>query len=152
MITWNCAPEFDASVDSDISFVEDGAFVSLPNPITRTGARWQLRLKTEAQQGLLLYNSGQGSRADYVGLELAGGRLRLLLDKGDGRAELSSEVRVDDGKWHTIVAHFNPTAMEVTVDDQTVSSRLDRGGNQYLDLHEVVSSFSTAKDHTPIKI
>ncbi|XP_052121677.1 chondroitin sulfate proteoglycan 4 isoform X2 [Frankliniella occidentalis] len=138
VITWNCAPEFDASVDSDLSFVEDGAYVSLPNPITRTGARWQLQLKTEANQGLLLYNSGQGARADYVGLELSGGRLRLLLDKGDGKAELSSEVRVDDGQWHTVVAHFNPTAMEVTVDGQTVSARLDRGGNQYLDLHEVV--------------
>ncbi|KAK3912268.1 Chondroitin sulfate proteoglycan 4 [Frankliniella fusca] len=140
VITWNCAPEFDASVDSDLSFVEDGAYVSLPNPITRTGARWQLQLRTEAQQGLLLYNSGQGARADYVGLELSAGRLRLLLDKGDGRAELASEVRVDDGQWHTVVAHFNPTAMEVTVDGQTVSARLDRnpGGNQYLDLHEVV--------------
>lgn len=65
--------------------------------------------------------------------------MRLLLDKGDGKAEVTSEARVDDGQWHTVVAHFNPTAMEVTVDGRSVSARLDRGGNQYLDLHEVVS-------------
>jgi chondroitin sulfate proteoglycan 4 len=38
-ITWSCAPEFDATADRDISFVEDGAFMAFPNGITRTGAR-----------------------------------------------------------------------------------------------------------------
>lgn len=38
-ITWNCAAEFDASVEQDISFVEEGAYIALPNIINRTGIR-----------------------------------------------------------------------------------------------------------------
>jgi chondroitin sulfate proteoglycan 4 len=38
-VTWSCAEEFDAGPERDISFVEDGAFMALPNAISRTGAR-----------------------------------------------------------------------------------------------------------------
>lgn len=38
-ITWNCAAEFDASIEQDISFVEEGAYIALPNIINRTGIR-----------------------------------------------------------------------------------------------------------------
>ncbi|KAG8227095.1 hypothetical protein J437_LFUL007432, partial [Ladona fulva] len=37
-VTWSCAEEFDAGRDRDISFVEEGAFMALPNTITRTGS------------------------------------------------------------------------------------------------------------------
>lgn len=39
-VTWNCAAEFDASDDKEISFVEDGAYMALPNIIPRTGAKY----------------------------------------------------------------------------------------------------------------
>jgi len=100
--------------------------------------RWQFSLKTEAAQGLLLYNSGSGNQADLVALELDGGRVRLLLDKGDGQVELLSDVRIDDGRWHTVVAHFNPSMMEVSVDGRVSTRRLERGGSQYLDLQDIV--------------
>lgn len=38
-ITWNCAAEFDANIEQDISFVEEGAYIALPNIINRTGIR-----------------------------------------------------------------------------------------------------------------
>jgi hypothetical protein len=57
-ITWSCAAEFDALPAQPISFVEDGAFVALHKAVTRTGARWQLELKTYALFGVLLYNTG----------------------------------------------------------------------------------------------
>jgi len=38
-VTWACSPEFEAGVDKDMSFVEDGAYMSLTNTISRTGAR-----------------------------------------------------------------------------------------------------------------
>lgn len=38
-VTWTCSPEFEAGFDRDISFVENGAFMTFPNPIARTGAR-----------------------------------------------------------------------------------------------------------------
>lgn len=41
-VTWSCASEFDAVYSSEISFMEDGAFLSLPNPISRTGVRYSI--------------------------------------------------------------------------------------------------------------
>lgn len=41
-VTWSCASEFDAGYTSDISFMEEGAFVSLPNPVSRTGVRYEM--------------------------------------------------------------------------------------------------------------
>lgn len=38
-VTWTCSPEFEAGADKEMSFVEDGAFFTLVNPISRSGAR-----------------------------------------------------------------------------------------------------------------
>jgi len=38
-VTWSCAEEFDAGPERDVSFVEEGAFIALPNNISRTGSR-----------------------------------------------------------------------------------------------------------------
>ena len=37
-LTWDCSAEFDATVGQAVSFVEDDAFISFPNWISRTGA------------------------------------------------------------------------------------------------------------------
>ncbi|CAB3369577.1 Hypothetical predicted protein [Cloeon dipterum] len=137
-VTWSCAEEFNAGHERDISFVEEGAFVALPNSITRTGARWQFDLKTGSKRGIILYNTGLTSRSDYMGVELEGGKLRLLLDKGDGPAELRSDSSVSDGRWHRVVIHFNPTYLEISVDGKTASMRLSLSGKQYLDLGDSV--------------
>lgn len=38
-VTWNCAPEFDASLDDEISFVDEGAYLILPKINSRAGGR-----------------------------------------------------------------------------------------------------------------
>lgn len=38
-IAWSCSAEFDATRDTELSFVEDGAFTSIPRPIPRSGSR-----------------------------------------------------------------------------------------------------------------
>lgn len=40
-VTWSCSLEFEAGFDTEISFVENGAFMTLPNPIARTGTRYK---------------------------------------------------------------------------------------------------------------
>lgn len=37
-LTWDCSAEFDATVGQAVSFVEEEAFISFPNWISRTGA------------------------------------------------------------------------------------------------------------------
>ncbi|KAI5708933.1 hypothetical protein M8J76_006624 [Diaphorina citri] len=93
-VLWACSAEFDASHDSEISFVDDGAFLSLPQVVQRAGVRLALDLKSDAPSGVLLYSSGpmSGGRADFLGLEIVNRRLRLLLDTGNGPFTLSSDV------------------------------------------------------------
>lgn len=38
-VTWNCAPEFDADLNSDISFVDEGAYLILPKINSRAGGK-----------------------------------------------------------------------------------------------------------------
>lgn len=38
-VTWNCAAEFDADVNTDISFVQDSAYMMLQKASSRAGAR-----------------------------------------------------------------------------------------------------------------
>lgn len=65
--------------------------------------RWRLEVKTYSRHGVLLYNSGLNSRSDFVAVELIDGRVRLLIDKGNGPAELQTEASVADGRWHSLV-------------------------------------------------
>ena len=44
-LTWDCSPEFDASVDEAISFVDKNAFISFPNWISRTGAMVSFKVR-----------------------------------------------------------------------------------------------------------
>ncbi|KAJ8876688.1 hypothetical protein PR048_021135 [Dryococelus australis] len=85
---------------------------------------------------MLLYNTGPGSRSDFVGLELMNGKLRLMLEKGDGVMELLGNQVVSDGNWHTVSVQFNPTLIEVSVDGSSNSLKLPQGGNRYLDLSD----------------
>ncbi|XP_076636368.1 chondroitin sulfate proteoglycan 4-like protein [Colletes latitarsis] len=137
-VTWGCSPEFDATRSTEVSFVEDGAFTAIPRPIPRSGSRWEFELKTGAETGLLLYNTGQSSYADYLGIELFEGKIRLLMNKGNGPTELIHDTPVADGKWHRVVVDFNPSGIGIAVDQQEKTITLPSGGNRYLDLADTL--------------
>ncbi|XP_011875001.1 PREDICTED: chondroitin sulfate proteoglycan 4-like [Vollenhovia emeryi] len=137
-VTWGCSPEFDATRSTEVSFVEDGAFVAIPRPIPRSGSRWEFELKTGADSGLLLYNTGQSSYADYLGIELFEGKIRLLMNKGNGPTELTHGTPVADGKWHSVIVDFNPSGLGIAVDRQEKTMALPSGGNRFLDLADTL--------------
>ncbi|KOC68137.1 Chondroitin sulfate proteoglycan 4, partial [Habropoda laboriosa] len=137
-VTWGCSPEFDATRSTEVSFVEDGAFTAIPRPIPRSGSKWKFELKTGAETGLLLYNTGQSSYADYLGIELFEGKIRLLINKGNGATELIHGTPVADGKWHRVLVDFNPSGIGITVDHQEKTMTLPSGGNRYLDLADTL--------------
>ncbi|XP_050584236.1 chondroitin sulfate proteoglycan 4 isoform X1 [Bombus affinis] len=137
-VTWSCSPEFDATRSTEVSFVEDGAFAAIPRPIPRSGSKWEFELKTGAESGLLLYNTGQSSYADYLGIELFEGKIRLLMNKGNGPTELIHGTPVADGKWHRVAVDFNPSGIGITVDRQEKTITLPSGGNRYLDLADTL--------------
>ncbi|XP_063991894.1 chondroitin sulfate proteoglycan 4 [Diachasmimorpha longicaudata] len=137
-VTWGCSSEFDATRKSEISFLQEGAFVSIPRAIPRAGSRWDLELRTTSESGLLFYNAGQASHADYLGIELSDSKIRVLMNKGNGATELIHSSIVADGKWHRVSIDFNPNVIGIIVDDKVERLNLPSGGNRYLDLAETL--------------
>ncbi|RZF41494.1 hypothetical protein LSTR_LSTR000208 [Laodelphax striatellus] len=138
-VTWNCAAEFDADEQREISFVEDGAYMALPNVISRSGSKWQFELKTISDQGIVLYTSGTSAgKADFVGVELVNGKPRVVLDKGNGAVEQIGDVFVANGEWHSLVIHFTPSVIEMSVDGKQFSMKLAQGGSKHYDLGDTV--------------
>lgn len=82
----------------------------------------------------MMYNTGLTSRSDYVGIEVVDSHLRLIVDRGNGLAELISDDSISDGLWHSIIIYFTPVLLEITVDGKITSAQLTPSGNRYLDL------------------
>ncbi|XP_048004606.1 chondroitin sulfate proteoglycan 4 [Leguminivora glycinivorella] len=133
-VTWNCAPEFDADINSDISFIDEGAYLILPKINSRAGGRWQIEFKTITPNAIILYNpgGGRGSVSDFLGVEILDGVVRVKMARG----QIVHTVRVSDGQWHKIHLLFNPSLIELSVDNIAMSTRIESGGTRYLDLSD----------------
>ncbi|XP_058794987.1 chondroitin sulfate proteoglycan 4 [Phymastichus coffea] len=136
-VSWGCSAEFDATSRVDISFVEDGAFTAIPKSIPRAGSRWELELKTVSTDGLLLFMAGLSSHADFLGVELKNGKVRLLMNKGNGPAELIHPRNIADGTWHEVTVDFTTTLIGISVDGEARNLSLALG-NKYLDLADTL--------------
>ncbi|CAK1588060.1 unnamed protein product [Parnassius mnemosyne] len=131
-VTWNCAPEFDADINSDISFVDEGAYLILPRINSRAGGRWQIEFKTITPNAVILYNPGGGRGSDFLAVEILEGVVRVKMAKG----QIAHTVRVNDGQWHKMHLLFNPSLIELSVDNIAMSTRIESGGMRYLDLSD----------------
>lgn len=101
-------------------------------------------MKTIFSHGVVLYSSGLSpGRSDFVGVEVVGGRLRVTLDKGNGAVELTSDLGVSDGAWHSVTIRLSPALIEIMVDGKSNSLRLAQSGSRYFDLSETVSILQT---------
>ncbi|KAJ2954210.1 hypothetical protein O0L34_g2449 [Tuta absoluta] len=129
-VTWNCAPEFDADLTSDISFIDENAYLILPKINSRAGGRWQIEFKTITPNAMILYNPGGGRGSDYLAVEILDGVVRVKMARG----QIDHTVRVNDGQWHKMHLLFNPSLIELSVDDIAMSTRIENGGTRYLDL------------------
>jgi chondroitin sulfate proteoglycan 4 len=96
-----------------------------------------VELKTSAIHGLLLFNAGQSSYADFLGIELVEGKVRLLMNKGNGPTELLHSRPISDGLWHKLQLDFSPSFMGIIIDGQPRNISLPTG-NRYLDLADTL--------------
>ncbi|XP_049885189.1 chondroitin sulfate proteoglycan 4 [Pectinophora gossypiella] len=131
-VTWNCAPEFDADLSSDISFVDESAYLILPKINSRAGSRWQIEFKTITQNSVILYNPGGGRGSDYLAVEILDGVVRVKMARG----QIVHTVRVNDGQWHKMHLLFNPSLIELSVDNIAMSTRIESGSSRFLDLSD----------------
>ncbi|CAG9558197.1 unnamed protein product [Danaus chrysippus] len=108
-VTWNCALEFDADISSDISFIDEGAYLILPKINSRAGGRWQIEFKTITPNAVILYNPGGGRGSDFLAVEMLEGVVRVKMAK----SQIVHTARVNDGQWHKMHLMFNPSVIEV---------------------------------------
>lgn len=66
---------------------------------------FELSLRTEATQGLLLWSGRATERGDYIALAIVDGRLQLTYDLGSQPVVLRSTVPVNTNRWLRVRAH-----------------------------------------------
>lgn len=66
---------------------------------------FELSLRTEATQGLVLWIGKVGERADYMALAIVDGHLQLSYDLGSQPIVLRSTVKVNTNRWLRVRAH-----------------------------------------------
>ncbi|XP_057412484.1 agrin isoform X1 [Balaenoptera acutorostrata] len=66
---------------------------------------FELSLRTEATQGLVLWSGRATERADYIALAIVDGRLQLAYDLGSQPMVLRSTVPVSTNRWLRVRAH-----------------------------------------------
>ncbi|XP_059997778.1 agrin isoform X4 [Lagenorhynchus albirostris] len=66
---------------------------------------FELSLRTEATQGLVLWSGKATERADYIALAIVDGRLQLAYDLGSQPMVLRSTVPVSTNRWLRVRAH-----------------------------------------------
>ncbi|XP_051915635.1 agrin isoform X8 [Hippocampus zosterae] len=66
--------------------------------------KFELRIRTEATQGLVLWSGKGVERSDYIALAIVDGRVQMMYDLGSKPVVLRSSMRVDTNRWIRIKA------------------------------------------------
>lgn len=125
-VTWNCAAEFDAKTETPISFVDDGAFMSLPYLTHHTQLKLEFEFKTILENATLVYNSGPLAKPSFFALEIWNGNTKCTLKHTEKHLELTNGNYVSDGKWHKLFLRINHTGIDLIVDGVTKSLKKSR--------------------------
>ncbi|KAL1493095.1 hypothetical protein ABEB36_011222 [Hypothenemus hampei] len=122
-ITWNCAAEFEATVEQPISFVEDDAFLILPQKTKFKDFSIKMEVKTILSDSLIFYNPGT-ARQDFLLLEIANYSLSVTVKVNERAVKLSMPQRsVADGKWNQIGFRLSSTTIELSLNDHVEFGR-----------------------------
>ncbi|XP_038145818.1 agrin isoform X3 [Cyprinodon tularosa] len=104
----NTIHEKSAGETEAIAF--DGrTFIEYHNAVTRSEKallvnKFELSIRTEATQGLLLWSGKGVERSDYIALAIVDGHVQMTYDLGSKPVVLHSSVRVDTNRWIRIKA------------------------------------------------
>ncbi|XP_076133453.1 agrin [Alosa pseudoharengus] len=84
-------------------------FIEYHNGVTKSEKallvnKFELSIKTEATQGLILWSGKGVERSDYIALAIVDGRVQMTYDLGSKPVVLRSSVRVNTNRWIRIKA------------------------------------------------
>ncbi|XP_036802655.1 agrin isoform X5 [Oncorhynchus mykiss] len=100
----------EKSAGESESIVFDGrTFIEYHNAVTKSEKallvnKFELSIKTEATQGLVLWSGKGVERSDYIALAIVDGRVQMTYDLGSKPVVLHSTVRVNTNSWICVKA------------------------------------------------
>uniref|UniRef100_A0A8C9T420 Agrin n=1 Tax=Scleropages formosus TaxID=113540 RepID=A0A8C9T420_SCLFO len=101
---------YEKSAGETESIAFDGkTFIEYHNAVTKSEKallvnKFDLSIRTEATQGLILWSGKGTERSDYIALAIVDGRVQMTYDLGSKPVVLQSTVRVNTNRWIRIKA------------------------------------------------
>ncbi|XP_077988441.1 chondroitin sulfate proteoglycan 4-like [Glandiceps talaboti] len=131
-VTWDCSPEFSAAKNDPISFTESESFVQFSRWEVEERGSFACWLKTHSEKGLLLYNAGEDD--DFIAVELVDGALRMLVNKGIGKVNFQSSIKLNDKEWHWVLLRIEESFLEISIDHKPETLPLPDEEGEVLEL------------------
>ncbi|XP_076875244.1 neurexin-2-beta isoform X11 [Brachyhypopomus gauderio] len=116
-----------------VTFRSKGSYLALATLQAYASMHLFFQFKTTSTDGLVLYNSGDGS--DFIVVELVKGYIHYVFDLGNGPSLMkgNSDKPLNDNQWHSVVVSRDTNNMHtLKIDSHTVTQHSN--GARNLDL------------------
>ncbi|XP_058240458.1 neurexin 2b isoform X9 [Hemibagrus wyckioides] len=116
-----------------VTFRSKGSYLALATLQAYASMHLFFQFKTTSSDGLILYNSGDGS--DFIVVELVKGYIHYVFDLGNGPSLMkgNSDKPLNDNQWHNVVVSRDTNNMHtLKIDSHTVTQHSN--GARNLDL------------------
>uniref|UniRef100_A0A8C1LHH8 Neurexin 2 n=1 Tax=Cyprinus carpio TaxID=7962 RepID=A0A8C1LHH8_CYPCA len=123
-------------VADPVSFRNRASYVALSTLQAYASMHLFFQFKTTSPDGLMLFNSGDGS--DFIVIELVKGYIHYVFDLGNGPSLMkgNSDKPLNDNQWHNVmVSRDDSNVHTLKIDSRTVTQHSN--GARNLDLKEL---------------
>ncbi|XP_054858284.1 chondroitin sulfate proteoglycan 4 [Eublepharis macularius] len=126
-----CSEEFSAGPDDSLGFLGPNSYITFPGWSARAEGTIEFVITTSIKQAPLIYQSGLQN--DFFYLEIFDGRLRGVVEKGNGPVVLHNNIYLSNEQEHYVKVHMDVRRFEILV-DYYASKTSNKGIHNYLDL------------------
>lgn len=126
-----CSVEFSAGPDDPLGFLGPNSYIAFPGWSAREEGTLEFVITTGVKQAPLIYQSGLQN--DFFYLEIFDGRLRGVVEKGNGPVVLHNNIYLSNEQDHYVKVHVDIHRFEILV-DYYASQTSNRGIHSYLNL------------------
>lgn len=126
-----CSVEFSAGPDDPLGFLGPKSYIAFPGWHARNEGTIEFVISTSVKQAPLIYQSGLEN--DFFYLEIFDGRLRGVVEKGNGHVMLHNNIYLSNDQDHYVKVHVDVRRFEILV-DYYASQTSNKGIHSHLDL------------------
>nr|XP_008117382.1 PREDICTED: chondroitin sulfate proteoglycan 4 [Anolis carolinensis] len=126
-----CSIEFSAGPDDPLGFLGPNSYIAFPGWSARNEGSIEFVITTSVKQAPLIYQSGLEN--DFFYLDIVDGRLRGIVEKGNGQVVLHNNVYLSNEQDHYVKVYMDVRKFEILV-DYYASQTSNKGIHSHLDL------------------